>query len=297
MWLSPDVVAELVTPVDDTGHVTVTVAGSVLGANANTVVAENVAPAALPVFHRPMMESTMNNIQPTGRGHDLALNVTYGADSHCSLPANVTALDHRAFTQATIPDSNHAAFDWTDKDEWADHAGNAANWGIFSAAAGVVLQVRARNPTTNVLCSPAGPNCQQEVYIEHTVGSGLYREDFVTYYAHMDIAEVGIGDTVTQGQLVGIVGATGTGSGGTEHLHFGTFRLTNTSTAHRVDWETLFGTDATTGKAIHIQKTAIDPFGWSDSSCVDPWGRQSTQGAMSIFLWDEYYDKLDWSHH
>ena len=107
---------------------------------------------------------------------------------------------------------------------------------------------------------------------------------------------VSAGDTVTQGQLVGQVGATGCGSCH-EHLHFGVFRLTNTATSWRVDWEDLFGTNPSNGNAIHIESTMVDPFGWTDSLCVDPWGRQASKGAMSIYLWDDSYPELDWSHH
>ena len=51
-------------------------------------------------------------------------------------------------------------------------------------------------------------------------------QGFVTLYCHLDRIDVGEGDTVTKGDVLGLVGATGRVTGA--HLHFGTY-LTGTA--------------------------------------------------------------------
>ncbi len=99
-----------------------------------------------------------------------------------------------------------------------------------------------------------------------------------------------------QGQQIGSIGATGLGpSNRTEHLHFGVFRLTNTALAYSHDWKEFFDDDAS-GYPIHRETTAIDVFGWTPA-CVDPFGRLTTKGALSIGLFTSYPANLDWLHH
>lgn len=151
---------------------------------------------------------------------------------------------------------------------------------------------------------PVGhPTDQNEVYIRHVVGtstSSRYQEVFVTYYAHMDTRHVSTGDSVTQGQSVGPVGATGSVSPpDSAHLHFGVFRLRNVSDAWK-DYSTYPSSGTIASSSFtHDETRAVDPFGWTSSSCGDPAGLWAPAGMMApnIDLWIPGYAPPDWDNH
>lgn len=161
---------------------------------------------------------------------------------------------------------------------------------IVSAAAGVVRAARFRN----VSAFGCATSTQGEIYVEHKVGTGLYAEKFVTFYAHMSKILVKPGDVVTRGQAIGVAGATGCVSPpGMIHLHFAVYRTTNLS-GHR--WLDL--TFAETGRGVSSIQGVIDPFGWDAPKHIDPWGwaflgpqtdayegNITNPGAFSIYLW------------
>jgi len=165
---------------------------------------------------------------------------------------------------------------------------------IRSVADGRVVMVRSVTvPAANCPFAMSDPN-QNEVFIEHVIGSGAYVERFVTYYAHLDSFASGLvtGATVTKGQVIGYAGTTGCSS--TSHLHLGVYRLTNTQ-------------NTTSGSALYydlpdnptqadielLKRASIDPYGWSvtcgnHADCVDPWSHRAIglgSGAASINLW------------
>ena len=115
----------------------------------------------------------------------------------------------------------------------------AANTPVLAASAGTVVLV-------NSACPPAGdPTCGSGygnfVVIRH--GGKLH-----ALYAHLASVAVGVGDTVSQGQAIGLMGATGNATGA--RLHFRLLSVAPSSPAE-------FGPD--------------DAFGYpTRSGCLDP---------------------------
>lgn len=70
------------------------------------------------------------------------------------------------------------------------------------------------------------------VMIKHIVNVGGADITTYTLYAHMSSRKVSVGDVVTQGQIIGLVGSTGSSTG--NHLHF-EVRIGGDSTAYRSD--------------------------------------------------------------
>jgi murein DD-endopeptidase MepM/ murein hydrolase activator NlpD len=133
---------------------------------------------------------------------------------------------------------------------------------------------------------------QQEVFIEHQVGTGIYAERFISAYHHMSSTLVHTGDIVHLGDLIAFSGTSGCSSG--PHLDFSVLRLTNLSGARSYQFATELH-----GYGINGIQGAIDPFGWSAPQQVDPWAWKSLNakqpyeplppvpepGAFSIYLW------------
>ena len=125
-------------------------------------------------------------------------------------------------------------------------------------------------------CRGACTPHQGEIYIQHYAGSDpVYREGFVSYYAHLRRRLVVDGQTVKAGQLIGFMGRSGAAGG--PHLHIGVFRTSN-SNAHQVG-------NLQRGYHVNFQTTtsvvnpsgnnqsnfnAIDFFGWANGSAFDP---------------------------
>jgi murein DD-endopeptidase MepM/ murein hydrolase activator NlpD len=157
---------------------------------------------------------------------------------------------------------------------------------ILAVASGEVIMARWRDVTA----FGCGADAQAEIYIYHQVGTGVYAERFVSYYAHESSLSVATGDKVTRGQVIGHAGNTGCSTG--NHLHFGVTRTTNISGARSYFYD--FRND---GYGINGMHGHIDPFGWSAPSQIDPWAWMSLDvvdennvikepGAFSINLCD-----------
>lgn len=160
---------------------------------------------------------------------------------------------------------------------------------LVAVADGLVVGVAARDISSY--------NCvhtdkfQQEVFIEHQVGSGTYAEIFVTAYHHMSKTLVHKGDKVTRGQIIALNGTSGCSGG--PHLDFSVLRLTNLSGARNYQFAT-----TPLGYGVNGIQGVINPFAWAAPKQVDPWAWKSLgvaqpygpvpvaePGAFSIYLW------------
>jgi murein DD-endopeptidase MepM/ murein hydrolase activator NlpD len=124
---------------------------------------------------------------------------------------------------------------------------------ILAAAAGQVIQAGVVGPQW---CALLGTNVTvNQIVIEHTVGGERIR----SVYLHLSSVGVQAGQTVQQGQQIGLSGQTGCAT--QPHLHFGTQRFVASQNAFVI----------------------IDPFGWTSTS-PDPWATNPS-GAPSLYLW------------
>lgn len=165
---------------------------------------------------------------------------------------------------------------------------------LHAVAAARVLAARFRN--VKFACSPRASDTQGEVWIEHRI-SGItgavtttaaktdYDEYFVTFYAHLSDIGVAKGDIVAQGAAIGHSGNTGCSSAA--HLHFGTFKTSNTASAYRFHTviNRKFGpTRDQNSSNLYVVMT--DPYGFYPPAGFDPWAWKGyPQGALSVNLW------------
>jgi hypothetical protein len=157
---------------------------------------------------------------------------------------------------------------------------------LLAVADGIVLAARFRD-VTNVNCSPAS-NSQGEVFIKHVVSGGNsaeYNEGFVTFYAHLSSIAVAAGARVQKGQVIGWSGNTGCSTA--PHLHFGTFRISNT--ANNRWFPFVINSDFSPGhdqNSANLWQVMIDPHGFYPPSGFDPWAWKAFPwGALSVNLW------------
>jgi len=169
---------------------------------------------------------------------------------------------------------------------------------LIAVADGLVVGAVARDITSYRTGCP-GPNCncpgtinyQNEIFIEHQVGTGVYAERFVSAYHHMSSMAVHAGDKVVRGQVIAYNGTTGCSGG--PHLDFSVLRLTNLSGTRSYQFQT-----TPLGYGVNGIQGVIDPFAWSAPKGVDPWAWKSLgaqqgylpvgakePGAFSIYLW------------
>lgn len=103
-----------------------------------------------------------------------------------------------------------------------DIAGPEASINIIASASGTVITAVSGCVKGNYSC---GGGYGNYVIIEH--GNGDY-----TVYAHLYSVKVSVGDTVQQGQVIGLMGTTGSSTG--SHLHY-EIRQGGNSSAYTVD--------------------------------------------------------------
>ncbi len=191
---------------------------------------------------------------------------------------------------------NEPAYDWS-----VPHSTTK----LLAVADGIVRGSQCRDVFGN------GSNCLEELFIESQVGQGLYAEHFVAAYHHMDptghvffdtahnqwLPMPPIGTIVHRGDVVGIMGESGTSAtdGSNIHLDFQVVRLTNLTGARQYVFQPNI---AVQSYGFNGWQGIIDPFGWAAPQGVDPgaWkflGFTDPQsppeitdlGAFSINLW------------
>lgn len=134
-------------------------------------------------------------------------------------------------------ETNIAAFAYDGHDGW-DYAA-APPEPVLTAADGTI-----------VFAGVADDGCNTgAVIVDHG-------NDLRTLYWHLSQVTVEVGQQVTTGEQIGVVGNTGCSKG--PHLHFG----------------------------VHYRGTSIDPYGWCGRD-PDPW-QTHPAGAQSYWLWAEY---------
>jgi murein DD-endopeptidase MepM/ murein hydrolase activator NlpD len=243
-----------------------------------------VAPTAMPIFNAPFKidaQSLSTNHVVHATGFDYAytpLDVSqFGQTPVDSGPASM--VDHLGRDQRNSGgENNHDANDWLID----------LNTPIYAVADGTVLDSRDRDVTSFGCPSP-----QKEIYIQHDVGTGTYRESFVSYYAHFATRSVSKGATVRKGDLIGYAGNTGCSSN--NHLHLGVTRLTNALDWYHKTFTTTAGANGTQGAhGDDSYAGRIEPYGWAAPQGVDPWAYAFASsvddynhhlGAWSINLW------------
>lgn len=222
-----------------------------------------VAPKSLPVLNAPF--SVDNDDVSFSNGFDFARGFTVKTNAG-------TTSSKVGYKGDAVTYDGHDGMDWP----------MPKNTTLKAVQKGVVLLARGRNIDKYFPNCPNGStHTQNEVYVLHVVGTGVYAELFVSYYAHFDSMQVSTGDVVTKGQTLGKAGSTGCSS--TNHLHLEVARMSNTATMYRRHLRVPATED-------YDQTTMIDPYGfsWHTTAGFDPWAWRAIndgRGALSIGLW------------
>lgn len=235
------------------------------------------APREMPIFKSPYPVST--KVSP-GTGFDFArgkafiLNVAkeFGGAGEVS---GATKVDWKGRDKSAI-----AYID--DHDGWDINMPTGTK--MLAVAGGKVLEARFRDT------ADCKTKSQGEIFIQHTASGGKgtqqYDEQFVSFYAHVSKISVKKGDTVTQGQQIGLSGDTGCSSG--PHLHFGAFRISNAASYYRFPIQ--INTDFSPGKdqnSANLWQVPTEPHGFYPKAGFDPWAWKSYPlGALSVMLWE-----------
>jgi murein DD-endopeptidase MepM/ murein hydrolase activator NlpD len=263
----------------------------------------NVSPKNLPIFRYPWL-SSKNAAMTTSRGVDLALHgQRYSRHQLCSSNPPIVS---NPFPFYELDNAGHT--NWNPEADQSDHSGydwvlpgsKPGDWGIRAVAAGKVIVTRARDVGKDKHGNPW--TLQNEVYVRHVVAKSLnsrYREEFISYYAHLKSISVSVGAILESGQLIGPVGDTGAGA--SNHLHLSVFRLRNVRGAWKSYYPFGDENQATAQGFLHdgpAEYRTIDPFGWNNANCIDAWGYYSTsgRGAPSIRLWRTNLAPPGWNH-
>jgi murein DD-endopeptidase MepM/ murein hydrolase activator NlpD len=227
----------------------------------------NVSPKSLPIFSAPFPLSASNS---HATGFDFAKS-PYNT-------LNVADFGQVGSAAATVVD-NYGR-DKSGRGYINGHDGHdiflARNPMLYAVANGTVLKARSwLSP-----CSGSDSMYQKEVAIKHKVmGASGYSETFVSYYAHLASIFVSDGQSVTQGQVIGLSGNTGCSSA--PHLHFGVVRLSNTADALLETLNFLAPPKHSDGA-----DKAIDPYGFTPPKGFDPWAWKAyPSGGLSVNLW------------
>ncbi|MET0594577.1 MAG: M23 family metallopeptidase [Polyangiaceae bacterium] len=233
----------------------------------------NVAPYRLPIFKAPFLH-TNDNIRNNQIGvwqywdHSLGLLDVTHFGRNAPRPGQLASyVDWEGYDDSSVGFiENHWGWDY----------GMKSGTPILAVANGTVVMARSKSTPE------CGTPSQNEIFIRHTVGSGDYTETFLSFYAHMVTMNVRTGDSVTQGQQIGLAGSTGCSSG--PHLHFGVSRESNLMDAYR------FSQNFSSNEG---HPGAMDPYGWAAPKGVDPMSYTNLSiinqgrkvGALSSRLW------------
>ncbi len=260
-----------------------------------------VAPTTLPIFGLPYGKTVNIQQDPSSdvtiaRGYDynvydVPMSVANFGQNPAAYNGSAIWVDRMGRQRDYIDNDGNrlngeAAYDWP----------MTAGKPIVSVADGEVIAARWRD-VTSYNC---GPDAQGEIYVYHQVGSGVYAERFITYYAHEQSLSVTAGQLVSKGTVLGKAGNTGCSGG--NHLHFGVLRTTNLSGAR--SYVFALTPDGYGVNGIH---GIIDPFGWQAPAGIDPYawmmlGNVDPQnavkepGAFSIKLWQSAHPPSSWGN-
>ncbi|MFT3694399.1 MAG: M23 family metallopeptidase [Kofleriaceae bacterium] len=277
-----------------------------------------VAPAEFPIFDAPIPVGIFTI--PPGYFHATGFD-------HVRFPFNTVApADFGLPGTKSITEMDSDGADRTNMGFIEDHAGDDLRADVTAeydppvraVADGVIDMIRARDVSQTSRKECQGNGLQAEIYIRHTVrgNSGKYEEIYESYYAHMhDVVPFKVGDIVKQGQLIGHVGHAGC-TGGTNHLHFGVFKISNTASAHlypliiRTGPFSDFTSDSDGFASDKGYRTQVDPYGFTPptTSSFDPWAYRGWNtslncqtvtgaaflpcdwGTLSSWLWNDLED-------
>ncbi len=257
----------------------------------------NVSPEKLPVLNRPYNSALDLSIFVTPLWSDANMGTGFGVDlAHLTSFTNAQLGISGSGSTSVLDHQRHRSVDHGFADghtgyDWGVDVGGVRHgtMKVRAAARGRVLAART---------VPAGEVCpgQKQLFVHHVVGSSLtsqYREEFYSYYAHLDNLSVATGDDVEAFDVLGEIGNTGSPicSGSIEHIHFGVIRIRNV-TGQLMDVPPLIPHDAAT-----TERRVVDPFGWNGPG-VDPWAVHAPSGfgAASINLWISGSAPPDWNH-
>lgn len=126
-------------------------------------------------------------------------------------PGGTEAASSTLMTPTTGNVSSEYEYRWGTFHHGIDYA-NVRGTAVSASADGVVTRASGGCTEGNTSCNGGFGNV---IYIKHTLTSG---EVYTTVYAHLSSINVSVGETVTQGEVIGKIGSTGHSTG--PHLHF-----------------------------------------------------------------------------
>ncbi len=200
-------------------------------------------------------------------------------------------------TEPVAFDAVEGAYDWS----------TLIDTPLIAMADGLVVGSQCRDWQDNG-GGQAG-NCQQELFIEHQVGTGVYAEHFVAMYHHMDWTGNGwqdpktlawstlppVGTAVHKGEQVGLIGHSG--NAGSNHLDLSVVKLTNLTGARayplvpqNVNYNTCGGSAPACPLGYGCQlrnspSTNCATQGTNACDCVSGWGVNGGPGIIDPFGW------------
>lgn|GEM_PF-5526782 len=134
-------------------------------------------------------------------------NVTQALNSGFRLP-------FKCGFNTTVTQGNNSSFSHVGESAWGYDFGVVVNTPLVAARAGVVTFARNDVKPGNPCYSGGGPSCASilnYVTVKHSDGTS-------TVYAHINAATVSVGQTVAQGQQIGLSGGTGWSTGPHTHV-------------------------------------------------------------------------------
>jgi hypothetical protein len=242
-----------------------------------------ISPRDLPIFDSPVKLTSdgkwpSNNME-THSGFDHAQKAFDPVSTSLfgdTTPEDAMILNNRAQPRPSTNIDNHGSYDFA-MPKGTELRAVADGEVIFAQEIDVTNNSCKRDPNE----TPTNQNRQLEVFIKHTVKSGTsstwYAEVFISRYAHLSSFDPALTlGAITRGTVIGKSGSTGCSTG--PHLHFGVYRVTNTTSQRIYDFDPLSSSDR--------EATRIDPYGWQSPLGHDPWPYLAyPDGAYSVNLW------------